>query len=166
MDKWTNGRMDKLEEDSLKQIVVFWNLKTWDGLFAFLVRGFVQIFGQVIAIRVKTLTNTNLVSRDIKWEKALYPVDMSCQSRLCLSSLFYKEAMTWTILEFMYKCTITFHRVTDWWVGALDQTVKMQSRLTTMMLYRWHASVAIHFGESLGHCLLCPIGLESWFSKH
>ena len=140
-------------------------LKTWDGLFAF-----VRIFGQIIAIRVKTLTNTNLVSRDIKWEKALHPVDVSCQNRLCLSSLFYKEAMTWTILEFIYKCIITFvftfYRVTDWWVGALVQTVKMQSRLTTTMPYQWHASVAIHFGESLHHCLLCPTGLESWFSKH
>ena len=30
----------------------------------------------------------NLVSKDIKWEKALH-VDVSCQNRLCLSSLFY-----------------------------------------------------------------------------
>ena len=55
----------------LKQIVAFKIWKTWDGLFTFLVRDSVQIFRQIIAIRVKTLTNTNLVSRDIKWEKAL-----------------------------------------------------------------------------------------------
>ena len=48
---------------------------TGSGLFAFLGRGFVPNFGQIVSIRVMTLLNTNVVaSRFIKREKALLPV--------------------------------------------------------------------------------------------
>ena len=44
--------------------------------FALLSRDFEQIFGQIVSIRVKTLSNTNLVaSRHIKREKRSLPVD-------------------------------------------------------------------------------------------
>ena len=50
-------------------------MATGSGLFAFLGRGFVQIFGQILSIRVMTLINTNVVaSRLIKREMALLPV--------------------------------------------------------------------------------------------
>ena len=51
---------------------------TGGGLLAFMGSGFVQIFGQVVAMTVKTLTcsNTNLVaSRHIKREKASLPFE-------------------------------------------------------------------------------------------
>ena len=47
------------------------------GLFALLSRGFEQIFGQIASIRMKTLSNTNMVaSRLIKREKGSLPVDV------------------------------------------------------------------------------------------
>ena len=48
------------------------------GLFAFLGLGFAQIFaGQIVSVRVKTLSNTNLVaSRYIRREKASVLVDL------------------------------------------------------------------------------------------
>ena len=50
---------------------------TGSGLFALYGREFEQIFGQIVSIRVKTLSNTNLVaSRYIKREKASFPVDV------------------------------------------------------------------------------------------
>ena len=45
--------------------------------FAPLSRDFEQIFGQIVSIRVKTLSNTNLMaSRHIKREKRSLPVDV------------------------------------------------------------------------------------------
>ena len=50
---------------------------TESGLIALLSRDFKQIFRQMVSIRVKTLSNTNLVaSRQIKIEKASLPVDV------------------------------------------------------------------------------------------
>ena len=50
---------------------------TGSGLFALLSRGFEQIFGQIVSIRMKTLSNTNMVaSRLIKREKGSLPVDV------------------------------------------------------------------------------------------
>ena len=43
---------------------------TGSGLFSFLGRGFAQIFEQIVAVSVKTRSNTNsVVSRNIKREK-------------------------------------------------------------------------------------------------
>ena len=51
------------------------SMATGSELFAFLERGIVQIFGQIVFITVMTLINTNaLASRLIKREKALLPV--------------------------------------------------------------------------------------------
>ena len=50
---------------------------TGSGLFAFLDGGFSQILGQIVFVRVKTLSNTNLVAlRHFKKEKASFPVDV------------------------------------------------------------------------------------------
>ena len=50
---------------------------TESGLIALLSRDFKQIFRQIVSIRVKTLSDTNLVaSRQIKIEKASLPVDV------------------------------------------------------------------------------------------
>ena len=57
--------------------------------FAPLSRDFEQIFGQIVSIRVKTLSNTNMVtSRPIKREKRSLPVDM----RRSKTSLEYLNA--------------------------------------------------------------------------
>ena len=57
------------------------------GLFALLSRGFEQIFGQIVSIRIKTLGNTNMVgSRLIKREKSSFPVDV-CRSKTALFKL-------------------------------------------------------------------------------
>ena len=62
--------------------------------FAPLSRDFEQIFGQIVSIRVKTLSNTNLVaSRHIKKEKRSLPVDM----RRSKTSLEYLNA--WNRLD-------------------------------------------------------------------
>ena len=61
---------------------------TGSGLFALLSRGFEQIFGQIVSIRMKTLGNTNIVaSRLTKREKGSLPVDVRRSKRHCLSSL-------------------------------------------------------------------------------
>ena len=50
---------------------------TGSGLFALLSRDFDQIFGQIVSIRIKTLSKTNTVaSRLIKREKGSLPVDV------------------------------------------------------------------------------------------
>jgi len=50
-------------------------MSTGSGLFALLSRDFEQIFGQIVSIRIKTLSNTNMVaSRLIKREKGSLPV--------------------------------------------------------------------------------------------
>ena len=52
-------------------------MSTGSGRFALFGRDFDQILGQIISLRVKTLSNTNLVvSRFIKREKGSLPVDM------------------------------------------------------------------------------------------
>ena len=61
---WTN--LKKIEPDC-----GFLKLENLRWTFCILGQRFCPNFQQIIAIRVKTLTNTNLVSRDIKWEKAL-----------------------------------------------------------------------------------------------
>ena len=59
------------------------------GLFAFLGRGFAQIFaGQIVSVRVKTLSNTNLVaSRYIRREKASVLVDLRRSAAIVFSLL-------------------------------------------------------------------------------
>ena len=52
-------------------------MSTGSGLFFIFDVCFVQMFGQIISIRVKTLRNTNLVaSRCFKMKKTSLPVDM------------------------------------------------------------------------------------------
>ena len=69
---------------------------TGSGRFALLSRDFEQIFGQIVSIRIKTLSNTNTVaSRLIKREKRSLPVDVRCSKTSllklpngCTNSLF------------------------------------------------------------------------------
>ena len=57
-------------------------------LFALLGSVFEQILGQIFSLRVKTLSNTNLVaSRHIKGEKSSLPVDMHRPKTLLLYEL-------------------------------------------------------------------------------
>ena len=61
---------------------------TGSGLFALLGSVFEQILGQIVSLRVKTLSNTNLVaSRHINAEKSSLPVDMHRPKTLLLSKL-------------------------------------------------------------------------------
>ena len=49
----------------------------WSGLFALFSRDFEQILGQNLSLRVKNLSNTNLLApRYIKREKRSLPVDV------------------------------------------------------------------------------------------
>ena len=67
---------------------------TGSGLFALLSRGFEQIFGQIVSIRMKTLSNTNMVaSRLIKREKGSLPVDVR-RSKTALLKLPNKVSFT------------------------------------------------------------------------
>ena len=55
---------------------------TGSELFALLGSGFVQTLGQMVFIREKELSNTNLVaSRHIKREKASLPADVHCSKK-------------------------------------------------------------------------------------
>ena len=61
---------------SLSNSVFERRTSTGSCFFTPLRRDFEQIFGQIVSIRVKTLSNTNLVGpRHIKREKRLLPVD-------------------------------------------------------------------------------------------
>ena len=61
---------------SLSNSVFERRTSTGSCFFAPLRRDFEQLFGQIVSIRVKTLSNTNLVGpRHIKREKRLLPVD-------------------------------------------------------------------------------------------
>ena len=67
---------------------------TGSGLFAFFSRGFKQTFGKIVSIRVKKLSNTNLVvSKHIKGEKGSLQVDVRHSKTSLLSD-------TRTALEF------------------------------------------------------------------
>ena len=62
---------------SLSNSVFERRTSTGSCFFTPLRRDFEQIFGQIVSIRVKTLSNTNLVGpRHIKREKRLLPVDV------------------------------------------------------------------------------------------
>ena len=66
-----------LSSGSLSNSVFERRTSTGSCFFAPLRRDFEQIFGQIVSIRVKTLSNTNLVGpRHIKREKRLLPVDV------------------------------------------------------------------------------------------
>ena len=62
---------------SLSRDVFERRTSTRSRIFAHLIRDFEQIFEQIVSIRVKKLSNTNLVaSRNIKREKGSLPVDV------------------------------------------------------------------------------------------
>ena len=53
-----------------------WSTSTGSRLFALFGREFLQILGQIVSFRVRTLSHTNLVaSRHIKGEKGSLPVE-------------------------------------------------------------------------------------------
>ena len=60
-------------------------MSTGNGLFALFGSDFEQILEQIDSLRVKTLSNTNLVaSRHIKGEKGSLPFDVRCLKTLLL----------------------------------------------------------------------------------
>ena len=68
------GRIGGLSRDVFER-----HTSTGSGLFALLSRDFDHIFGQIVSIRIKTLSNTNTVaSRLVKREKGSFPVDVRC----------------------------------------------------------------------------------------
>ena len=70
---------------------------TGSGLLALLSRGFEQTFGQIVSKRVKTLSNTNLVTlRHTKREKGSLPFDLR-QSKTSLLKLPIDRDETWPI---------------------------------------------------------------------
>ena len=72
---------------SLSKDVFERRTSTGSGLFSFLDGGFIQIFGQIVSITVKTLGNSNLVaSRCFKMKKTSLPVDV-CRSKALLLKL-------------------------------------------------------------------------------
>ena len=68
---------------------------TGSGLFALLSRDFEQIWGQIVSLRVKTLSNTNLVvPRHIKKKKAYFWLTSVAQKRRCLNTLLTSNVRT------------------------------------------------------------------------
>ena len=70
-------------------------MSTGSGLFALLSRDFDQILGQIVSLRVKTLSNSNLVvPRHIEKKKADYWPTNVAQKRRCLNSLLTSNVRT------------------------------------------------------------------------
>ena len=70
---------------------------TGSGLFTLLSHDLEQILGQIVSVRVKTLSNTNMVaSRHLKREKGSLPVDVrgSKTSLLKLPNNYNKMSLT------------------------------------------------------------------------
>ena len=68
---------------------------TESGLFALLSRDFEQIWGQIVSLRVKTLSNTYLVvPRHIKKKKAYFWLTSVAQKRRCLNTLLTSNVRT------------------------------------------------------------------------
>ena len=62
---------------SLSRDVYERRTSTESGLFALLSHDFEKMFGQIVTVRVKTLTNTNMIaSGHLKREKGSLPVDV------------------------------------------------------------------------------------------
>ena len=88
--------------NSIFRIIFTWNndvferrTSTGSGLFALLSRDFEQIWGQIVSLRVKTLSNTNLVvPRHIKKKKANFWLTSVAQKRHCLNSLLTSNVRT------------------------------------------------------------------------
>ena len=100
-----NGVGNYLHErwiNSIFRIISIWNndvferrTSTGSGLFALLSRDFEQIWGQIVSLRVKTLSNTNLVvPRHIKKKKAYFWLTSVAQERRCLNTLLTSNVMT------------------------------------------------------------------------
>ena len=65
------------------------------NLFALLSRDFQHIWVQIFSLRVKTLSNTNLVvPRHIKKKKAYFWLTSVAQERRCLNTLLTSNVMT------------------------------------------------------------------------
>ena len=73
------------ELGSLSNNIFEQRMSTGNGLFTLFGSDFEQILGQIASLRVKTLSNTNLVaSRHIKRDKGSPPVDVRCLKTLLL----------------------------------------------------------------------------------
>ena len=70
-------------------------MSTGSGLLELLSRDFEQIWEQIVSLRVKTLSNTNLVvQRHIKKKKAYFWLTSVVQKRRCLNTLLTSNVMT------------------------------------------------------------------------
>ena len=73
------------ELGSLSNNIFEQRMSTGNGLFTLFGSDFEQILGQIVSLRVKTLSNINLVaSRHIKRDKSSPPVDVRCLKTLLL----------------------------------------------------------------------------------
>ena len=89
---------------------------TGSRLFALLSRNFDQIFGQIVSIRIKTLSNTKTVApRLIKREKGLLPVDVRRSKTSLPKGLF---ALGRKIRFGVYKKIENFVNANFWFLWA------------------------------------------------
>ena len=83
-------------------VIIFWRTlssgvferraSTESGVFVYLSRDLEQILGQIVSLRVKTLSNTNLLlPRHIKNKKAYFWLTSVAQKHRCLNSLLTFE---------------------------------------------------------------------------
>ena len=76
---WQLVTQRDIQEFKAAMILIEWRTSTESKLFSLLSHDFEQIFGQIVSVRVKTLSNTDLVaSRHLKREKGSLPVDVRC----------------------------------------------------------------------------------------
>ena len=95
LERWINSIFCHYFQENLKQRR-FWAThvnRKWT--FALLSRDFEQIWEQIVSLRVKTLSNTNLVvPRHIKKKKAYFWLTSVVQKRRCLNTLLTSNVMT------------------------------------------------------------------------
>ena len=93
------------------------------GLVACLGSGFAQVFRQIVSIRVKTLSHTNLVAliRHIKMKEASQRFMRVAQKRLCVSSLKsnshnqpYSTPNCNTATEVTLQTCSVWYRISPW----------------------------------------------------
>ena len=94
-ERWINSIFRLIFRRTLSSDVFDRRTSTGSGLFALLSRDFEQIWGQIVSLRVKTLSNTNfVVPRHIKKKKAYFWLTSVVQKRRCLNTLLTSNVMT------------------------------------------------------------------------
>ena len=94
-ERWINSIFRIIFGRTLSSDVFERRTSTGSGLFALLSRDFEQIWVQIVSLRVKTLSNTNLVvPRHIKKKTANFWLTSVVQKRRCLNTLLTSNVMT------------------------------------------------------------------------